>query len=107
MKNLFILLLFIFFSVISYSQTTLTADKVGIGIQTPRARFHLKGVGVGSLLIAELPIHHGYAGISMNDSLEGNNFNITSSPNDKNLYLNRPTANGMYFRENNVSQFVL
>lgn len=78
------------------------AGDLGIGV-TPSAKLTVAGSGTGYARIAG--IGGDYTGLFLN----GNNaqYNVLSSPTDANLYLNRPSANGIYFRANNTDQMIL
>ena len=49
----------------------------------------------------------GYNAVSLNGTLDINDYNLLSRSSDKNLYINRPTGNDIYFRENNADQVII
>ncbi len=77
--------------------------KLGIGVPTPTAKLSLAGEGTGQILFGPAGFSLNYSAISLNGTLSTTNYNLTSSPTDQNLYINRPTGKDILFRENNAS----
>jgi hypothetical protein len=79
---------------------------VGIGITNPSKRLVVAGNGTSTALVGDAGFTD-YAGISLNGTLDGGNYNILSSPTDLSLFINRPSGNDIRFRENNVNQVTI
>ncbi len=76
---------------------------VGIGTTTPLARLDVKGNGTADILMGEVASLTNYAGIGLGGSLANGSYNFASGPSDTNLYINRPVAKDIIFREANAS----
>lgn len=84
-----------------------TSDgNVGVGTTNPTARLAVIGNGTGNVMMGD-PGYANYGAISLNGTLTGNNYNFTSSPSDRNLYINRPSGSSIRFRENNSDQVII
>ena len=84
------------------SATHLTIDtsgNVGIGTTSPGAKLEIESGAPGSIKLGELS---NYNGISLNGTLDIQNYNFLSRSTDKALYINRPSGNDIFFRENNT-----
>jgi hypothetical protein len=80
---------------------------VGIGTATPAARLSVTGAGTGEARIGDF-CGGDYTSISLNaQALACGSYNLMSSPSDQNLYINRPSGNGIFFRQNNNSEIAI
>jgi hypothetical protein len=77
-----------------------SGGNIGIGTSTPTAQLAVKGNGTGVALIGDSTFTN-FSGISLNGTLNGTDYNFTSSVSDKNLYINRPGGFETVFREAN------
>jgi hypothetical protein len=83
------------------------AGLVGIGTATPAARLTVTGAGNGDARIGDF-CGADYTAISLNaQALACGSYNLMSSPSDQNLYINRPSGNGIFFRQNNNSEIAI
>jgi hypothetical protein len=80
---------------------------LGIGTATPSAKLTIIGNGTGQALIGDLFGTGNYTGIALNNSIVAAEYNFLSSPTDTTLYINRPTAGAIRFREQNVDQMFI
>jgi len=81
-----------------------SSGNVGIGTSSPTARLTISG-GSGVARYGE--VFAGYNGITLNGSVTDAEYNFLSSNGDTNLYINRPSARNISFRENNTEQMVI
>ncbi len=86
-----------------------TSDgRVGIGTAAPGARLAVTGSGTGDARFGDPGCGGNYTGIWLNQlTADCSNYNLTSSPGDQTLYVNRPTGAGIEFREGNAAQMVV
>ncbi len=77
---------------------------VGIGTTSPGAKLEIDSGAPGSIKLGELS---NYNGISLNGTLDIQNYNLLSRSTDKALYINRPSGNDIFFRENNTDTQVV
>lgn len=75
---------------------TPTGD-VGIGTSSPNSRLTVTGNGTGLVSMGDLLGSGDYAAISLNGSTAATDYNLTSSPIDQRLVLNRPDGYAMTF----------
>jgi hypothetical protein len=82
---------------------------VGIGTTSPTAKLTVVGGGTGIALIGDAGFTgNDYTGISLNNTLSQSSYNFLSAPNDKTLYINRPSGYYINFREaNGTNQMVI
>jgi len=85
-----------------------TSGNVGIGTTTPLASLSIYGgsASAGAINIGG-SLFPSYNGIWLNGDVSTGNYNFLSSAAEKGLYINRPTANAIRFRENNNDQMVI
>jgi hypothetical protein len=86
---------------------TVSGSKVGIGTTTPSTKLTIVGNGTGQALIGDLFGSGNYTGIALNNSIVAAEYNFLSSPTDTTLYINRPTAGAIRFREQNADQMFI
>lgn len=79
--------------------TISSSGNVGIGTTNPSARLAVAGHGTGQALIGDLLGTTNYTGISLNSTSSATTWNLTSSPTDQHLYINRPTGKFITFLE--------
>jgi hypothetical protein len=75
---------------------------VGIGTNNPLSPLQVLTPSNGTASIQDYGT--GLTGLALNNDLTLNGYNVLSGITDKNLYLNRPTGNNLYFRMNNTDQ---
>lgn len=75
------------------------ATGMGIGTTNPIAPLDVHGSGTGNVLMGQFGGSSAYGALSLNGSLATDQQNFASSAGDKNLYINRPTGNNIYFQE--------
>ena len=80
---------------------------VGIGTINPQATLEVRGSGPGNVLMGGWAGGNTYGFISLNNSNSTGGYNFVSSASDTNLYINRPTAANIHFRENNANQMTI
>ncbi len=87
----------------------ITSDgRVGIGTAAPAARLAVTGSGTGDARFGDPGCGGNYTGIWLNQlTTDCTNYNLTSSPGDQTLYINRPAGAGIEFREGNAAQMVV
>lgn len=91
----------LFFTSNSGTRVTLTqAGLFGINV-SPTVSLDVKGSNTANVKIGDWGGGNTYAAIGIAGSLASGDANFFSSTGDKNLYINRPTGLGIYFRENN------
>ncbi len=78
---------------------TYSSGNVGIGTTSPGAKLEIESGVSGSIKLGDLS---SYNGISLNGTLDIQNYNLLSRGSDKALYINRPSGNDIFFRENNT-----
>jgi hypothetical protein len=80
------------------TRMTVTATgNVGIGTSTPNSQLTVAGNGTGLISMGDLLGSGSYAAISLNGSTTATDYNLTSSPLDQRLVLNRPDGYAMTF----------
>ncbi len=85
-----------------------SAGNVGIGTAAPGARLAVTGAGTGDARFGDPGCGGNYTGIWLNQlTADCSNYNLTSSPGDQTLYVNRPAGAGIEFREGNAAQMVV
>ncbi len=85
-----------------------SAGNVGIGTAAPGARLAVTGSGTGDARFGDPGCGGNYTGIWLNQlTANCTNYNLTSSPGDQTLYVNRPAGAGIEFREANAAQMVV
>ena len=87
-----------------YTLATTDDGNVGIGTTTPGSKLEIDSGAPGSIKLGELS---NYNGISLNGTLNIQNYNLLSRSTDKALYINRPSGNDILFRENNTDTQVV
>jgi hypothetical protein len=87
-----------------YTLATTDDGNVGIGTTTPGSKLEIDSGAPGSIKLGELS---NYNGISLNGTLDIQNYNLLSRSTDKALYINRPSGNDIFFRENNTDTQVV
>ncbi len=87
----------------------ITSDgRVGIGTAAPGAKLAVTGAGTGDARFGDPGCGGNYTGIWLNQlTADCTNYNLTSSPSDQTLYVNRPAGAGIEFREGNTAQMVV
>jgi hypothetical protein len=83
-------------------QVLKTNGFVGIGTGNPLTPLQVLTPSNGTASIQDYS--NNLTGISLNNDLTLSGYNIMSGITDKNLYLNRPTGNSLYFRMNNTDE---
>lgn len=83
-------------------QVLKTNGYVGIGTNNPLSPLQVLTPSSGTASVQDYGSNN--TGISLNNDLTLNGYNMMSGITDKNLYLNRPTGNSLYFRMNNTDQ---
>lgn len=79
------------------------AGNVAIGTTTSSKTLGIKGGGNGSILLGDPACGGDYSAINLYGALTGcSDFNFTSSPADRTLYINRPSGAAIRFREGNT-----
>ena len=81
----------------STRMTITSSGNVGIGTSSPNSRLTVTGNGSGLISMGDLLGSGSYAAISLNGSAASTDYNLTSSPIDQRLVLNRPAGNAMTF----------
>jgi hypothetical protein len=89
--------------------TVLGNEKVGIGTNNPQGSLSVRTGGTvagATIYFDNFTCGSGYAGFSFNGVLPTacGNYNFLSGAGDQTLYINRPSAKGIIFRENNSTQ---
>ncbi len=85
-----------------------SAGNVGIGTAAPGARLAVTGAGTGDARFGDPGCGSNYTGIWLNQlTADCTNYNLTSSPGDQTLYINRPAGGSIEFREGNAAQMVV
>ncbi len=85
-----------------------SGGNVGIGTAAPGAKLAVTGAGTGDARFGDPGCGGNYTGIWLNQlTADCSNYNLTSSPGDQTLYVNRPTGAGIEFREGNAAQMVV
>ncbi len=85
-----------------------SSGNVGIGTAAPAARLAVTGAGTGDARFGDPGCGGNYTGIWLNQlTADCSNYNLTSSPGDQTLYINRPAGAGIEFREGNAAQMVV
>lgn len=79
-----------------------TNNRLGIGTANPGAALEVKTTNGKIYIGAWAGAAADYSGLGLAGSMATGNYNFVSSPSDTNLYVNRPSAKNIYFRENNV-----
>jgi hypothetical protein len=80
------------------TRMTITASgNVGIGTSSPNSQLTVAGNGTGLISMGDLLGSGSYAAISLNGSTAATDYNLTSSPLDQRLVLNRPDGYAMTF----------
>ncbi len=87
----------------------ITSDgRVGIGTAAPGARLAVTGAGTGDARFGDPGCGGNYTGIWLNQlTANCTNYNLTSSPGDQTLYVNRPAGASIEFREGNAPEMVV
>ncbi len=87
----------------------ITSDgRVGIGTAAPGAKLAVTGAGTGDARLGDPGCGGNYTGIWLNQlTANCTNYNLTSSPGDQTLYVNRPAGASIEFREGNVPEMVV
>ena len=88
------------------SNGLIVSGNVGVGTNNPGARLEVKGTSQ-SVLMGDWGGGTNYAAISLNGALTTGNYNFISGTGDTNLYINRPSAKDIRFRENNSDQVTI
>jgi hypothetical protein len=80
-------------------------QNIGIGTTTPGAKLEVKtsSTGTGSVLVGAPQFYDNYGMISLNGTLTDKSYNFASGTSDKNLSINRPAGQEIYFKENDGS----
>ncbi len=92
----------------SEKMTITEGGNVGIGTTAPAAKLAVTGSGTGDVRFGDPGCGGNYTGIWLNQlTANCSNYNLTSSPSDQTLYVNRPAGAGIEFREGNAAQMVV
>jgi hypothetical protein len=84
------------------------SGNLGIGTTAPGTLLEVKGSGTGKVNMGQWTGSTNYGSIYLNGAYAtAGSYNLISSPTDPNLYINRPTGQGIYFRENNTNQMTI
>ena len=90
----------------TFTQNMTVSNNVGIGTTLPTARLTISG-GSNSGVARYGEVFSTYNGITLNGSTGQTDYNFISSSGDTTLFINRPSARNISFRENNSEQMVI